>query len=493
MYVHHTHHRFLYFLLVGACPLSAQVFPIPQNSLVRIKPFEGSLLYGCASLRKVGSVIASGAVAGREVPATTLQNANDTATAILFRLRKPTASGSYRTRDCVTEDATIPVSRLESIEIGQYERNLGRAVTQGALIGGALGGAAFWSLGNSTKKCSHCFINTPVDWIVSGSIAGGLLASAVRSVSPRLGWVSLKGPAGSTERATGGWQWVLEKAKLEATAGAGFAGIRVGEVLRTDSTAGGYIPVRNYRYDWRPAVSTGIVSYVFSSAASTLGAGIGVQIVSLPSTEGKAFPFPAITIHVGTPQTEFFAGLVLSPTDSVHVPTNGSGPIRQPYTVNPDNFVFRNTRTSRHVYIGIQVKGTRKSISDIGIPETARLLIDVDTTVTVGDSVRLSAHLADSSGNTLAGPPVQFSVAYGYGRIIDNRRLVADSSGIVVVRAKIGTKEKDIGIVFQPRKAQPSDQKTPPATTGFGEARRRFGLVPLPHQSPVSLVRSSLP
>jgi hypothetical protein len=429
--------RFLFGLcLVAVCQVGAQVLPLPENSLVRIKTPNGERIYGCAS-----------------------PSDKDT-TRLLFRIRKPFAPIHYGLRDCVDNPIVLRTSDLESIELGQADRSLAPVVTKWTLIGAATGGGIYWSLGDSKKKCRSCFINTPTDWIVTGGLVGGLLAAAIRSASPGLGWIPWK--AGSIERPLTGWQWFLDKAKLEGTAGAGFAGIRVAEVLKADSADTTYLPVANYRYDWRPAVSTGIVSYIFSSRGANLGAGIGIEIVSLPTTEGKTLPFPAITFHAGTLETEFFGGLVLSPTDSVHVPTDVSGkPIRQSLRVNPDNFLFRNTRTSRHLFIGIQVKGTRKGASDIGTPEGVHIEMDFDTTATMADTVRLFARLVDSAGNTLAAPPAKFELAFGRGTVEGNKAF-SDSVGLAVVRAKIGTMQNERAIHFR-KVDTPSKSNSPKA------------------------------
>ena len=405
----------------------------------------------------------------------------------------------------------LGLAQLRSVQVPQAQAHVGAPAIKGALLGALAGGGLYWTTANTReqKKCKKCLLDTPTDWAVAGAITGGAVGAFYGALHPTISWTSVIGNDANADQAKGVFDWLLRYAKVDGTAGAGFAGIRVAEVLRTRAADTTYFPVVNYRYDWRPAVSTGVVTYLYTSKASQLGVGLGAQIVALPTSDGKAPPFPAITLHVGVPQTEFFAGLVLSPTDSIALPDT-SGPLgrRISNSTDPRTFIVPNVRTSRHVYIGIQIKGTRKGISDLGIPENSEVVFDVDATE--GDSIRLRAHLQDANGNSLAAPQPQFTVAYGSDSvvIIDNAWLKPrdnTSGGFAVVRAQIGSKEAFQRLVVRPkadtthkttsdssqthRQTQPDTSTTTPAATtsriSVGDSIRFSGFIQETSKAPL--------
>jgi hypothetical protein len=251
------------------------------------------------------------------------------------------------------------------------------------------------------------------------------------------------------------WDWFLKFAKVEGTAGAGFAGVRVAEILKTDPRDSTYVPLKNYRYDWRPAVSSGLVTYLHTQKDSQLGVGLGFQIVALPTSEAKTNPFPAITLHVGTPETEFFVGMILSPTDSVYIPPSPAGLPAGRLTVDPKTLVLPGVRTSRNLYMGIQIKGSRKGSEDLGVPENGIVKIALDST-TLPDSVRLSAHLEDARGRELsAGTPHFEVIGTQPAKINAGDWLVptSDQPSSITVIARIGSASDYQTIALGPKKA----------------------------------------
>src|SRR4051812_21416809 len=120
---------------------------------------------------------------------------------------------------------------------------------------------------------------------------------------------------------------------IQASAGAGFAGIDIAEALvrpaicRTPTTCKDTLLtdsvdlVRNTRYSWRPTVSTGITARWFPARLDPLGFGIGTHVAFVPETSGKTSPFPAVALTLGKRDgTEAMIGLILSPTDDVIFP-----------------------------------------------------------------------------------------------------------------------------------------------------------------------------
>ncbi|HYN82237.1 MAG TPA: hypothetical protein VES88_12095 [Gemmatimonadaceae bacterium] len=417
----------------------AQLVTFPADAPLRIKQSDGRFIYGCGTLKvdqaKKDSVIE-------------------------FRFRKLGRGEPRDSMGCELTSTPIKLDSSLALELRQLKGAAGIGALKGTAIGATLAGASYWSLGNARPKCEKCFINTTADWVAVGGLLGAAVGAAIGAAYPKTEWVRLRGPALAASRHRGFGHWLLGKVQVEGTAGAGFAGVRVGEVLVSDSTSAGYVPLKNYRYDWRPAVSTGIVGYVYSDQPANLGAGLGFQIVSLPTTSGKTFPFPAITFHLGTPQTEFFVGVVLTSTDSVGIPRDSTGKtIRQGFPANTQQFLFPNTRKSRHLYVGIQIKGTRKGAAELGVPDNAQVEIDVrDTLLVAGNTLRLWAHLTDSLGNVVGTGPPKFEIVSGdAARLVDGKLLIAgDSAGSVVVKASIGGKEKYFTIRVTRPAAAPS-------------------------------------
>jgi hypothetical protein len=403
---------------------AAQLDSLPPDTPVRIRMPNGRALYGCAGSTSDSSILT-------------------------FRLRKGGVSDRFGAKDCLRERTRVRFPDFGSVEMAQMKRGFGDATAKGLVIGAAAASALYWSSEGSKKRCRQCLINTTADWAAVGGVVGAFTGALIDHAFPEIDWV----PLGGTEhrRSSNAWSWFLGKAKVEGTAGAGFAGIRVAEVLVRDSTSDGYIPVKNYRYDWRPAISTGVVTYIHTQRASNLGIGLGLQIVSTPTTEGKAVPFPGITLHIGTPETEFFAGLVLSSSDSIHVELDSvtRRTKRQPLSVNPQSLIFPNTRKSRHLYVGIQIKGTRKGIGDLGVSEKAHIEIDTPDSILTNQSIRLRAHMEDSLGNLVGTGPPKFDVAYTNtdATLTDGNLLNAkDSAGIVVIRVRLGGQERHFSV-----------------------------------------------
>jgi len=224
------------------------------------------------------------------------------------------------------------------------------------------------------------------------------------------------------------WHWIGDNLKVDGTAGAGYAGIYNGEQftraafnpcspepcsgpkLVADSVD---VFARNH-YIWRPALSTGIVFHLFSAAQSQMGVGIGGHMVFVPDTTGKTTPFPAVTLHVGTPKTEAFFGLILSSTDRVRLPNNAKS-VRLSSTATVPDFSQPHCCNSTNLYIGFQVFGTRQNEQNAqAAADSASLtvadfsLAPTDTTVPSGSEFVMRTLIRDAKGQRITRT-VQFS------------------------------------------------------------------------------------
>ena len=207
--------------------------------------------------------------------------------------------------------------------------------------------------------------------------------------------------------------------KVDGTAGAGYAAVYVGEQkedpaftacngCQNPPLIGDSIDVRAVNhYVWRPALSTGIVFHFFGTTKSQMGVGLGAHMVFVPDTNGKTSPFPALTLHLGTPKTEAFFGLILSPTDRTILP-NGRSSVRLAKANQVPSFQQRSCCLSRNLYIGFQIFGTRqneettKEIADSASLTVADMALDPkDTTVAPGASFSLRRVLRDARGEEI--------------------------------------------------------------------------------------------
>jgi hypothetical protein len=392
---------------------------IPPSTYMRIELKNGQMVYGCAG------------------------TLHDSSAAFDFSQGAPRFAHAHEMVPCNPEggQSLIRLSQIKSVALAR-ERSQRAYIWPGALIGAAIAYGSYWSLGSSKKICHMCFINTGLDWTVVGGLLGAVGGLEVRKWAHPTKWIEV-GHSDTDKSWTPGW--IIKKLNVQGTAGAGFAGLGVVEVLKTDSSDKGYVPVRNHRYDWRPAISTGLVAYLYSEAGSNVGAGVGVQIVSLPTSSGVASPFPGITVHIGTPANEFFLGMVFAPSDSTAIPLEPGthSAKRQLNTVNPESFIHRNTSKAPHLYMGIQLKGTRQGGGDLGIPESAKIVAKGPDTATAGETVQLQAFLVDSAGAALASSPPQFDILEGkdHAEITGNTSLRAKSAGEVWIRVRFGRNE----------------------------------------------------
>jgi hypothetical protein len=209
--------------------------------------------------------------------------------------------------------------------------------------------------------------------------------------------------------------------EVEPTGGAGFAGLRNYELLRTSAfsppaacaAATTCAPVQvidsvdlipNHHYEWRPALSTGVIFEKFKATGSQLGAGLGANIVLVPDASGKTSPWPALTAHFGTRENGFFAGLILSPTDNVVLP-GGAHSLRVQRDQNPD-LIQHNRGRSGHLYIGIRIGGKNQSLNPV-----AKVQVDNVAPMSVGATTRLSFHIFDSGSNELSNRVCTFATS----------------------------------------------------------------------------------
>lgn len=192
---------------------------------------------------------------------------------------------------------------------------------------------------------------------------------------------------------------VGNRAEFRGTAGAGFAGVRLSEVLQLpagsgDSQAADSVDlVENRRVSWRPAISTGLQVMFYSLTESQAGAGLGTHIVFVPDASGRTSPFPSITAHFGNPSHQVFIGALFMPSDRVRFP-NGEGQYRMERPADdafPD-FVLENNRAWHYkrptLYMGLEIAGGRISERDAEIAaeassRTAAVSLEVEAAVTV--------------------------------------------------------------------------------------------------------------
>lgn len=153
---------------------------------------------------------------------------------------------------------------------------------------------------------------------------------------------------------------------VEPTGGAGFAGIRTAVLLQepaltipqgcTGHCAGRVISdsvdlVANRHYEWRPALSTGVVFAHYDSVG--FGAGIGLNVVLVPSSTGQPAPWPSVTLHLGRHGIGFFAGAILMPTDAINMPP-GITSLRVQRDAIPD-LSTHNTGRAGNLWFGLSM------------------------------------------------------------------------------------------------------------------------------------------
>jgi Bacterial surface proteins containing Ig-like domains len=213
-------------------------------------------------------------------------------------------------------------------------------------------------------------------------------------------------------------------ARLEGTAGAGFAGLHVDEQLESplllpcktpcaQTASDTSVLLRtNSRFTWKPAISTGLALHVPVSATSLFAWGIGGHMVFIPNSEGQTTPFPAATVHFGDGRGEVFFGAIFLRDDLVQFP-NGldTVTVRKTASVAAPNFVLRNAGTRRlsNFYAGLQLNGSRQSESDAltaarKLPENVKDVKLVPETIAarVGDSKQILFVLVDAGGSPVA-------------------------------------------------------------------------------------------
>lgn len=213
-------------------------------------------------------------------------------------------------------------------------------------------------------------------------------------------------------------------ARLEATAGAGFAGLHVDEQLESplllpcntpcaQTASDTSVLLRtNTRFAWKPAISTGLALHVPLSSTSSFAWGIGGHMVFIPNSEGQTTPFPAATVHFGDGRGEVFFGAIFLRDDAVQFP-NGLDTItvRRTASVAAPNFVLRNAGTRRlsNFYAGLQLNGSRQSESEAlaaaGKPPASVKdvkLVPETIAAKVGDSKQILYVLVDAGGSPVA-------------------------------------------------------------------------------------------
>jgi Big-like domain-containing protein len=270
-----------------------------------------------------------------------------------------------------------------------------------------------------------------------------------------------------------------DRMKIEGTAGAGFAGIHVAEQLerpalnpcqgssacvRTASDTSVLLQA-NVRYAWRPAISTGVATHVYTNAESGAGIGLGVQVVFVPASDGTTSPFPATTLHVGTRQTEVFFGIVWSPTDEVRFP-NGQDTITVHRTASSPapSFVLPNVHRARNLYMGIQINGFRQSQTSAQQASNATNVYAVNFTVPSKalDSLELGAtlptkvELTDASNHQVYTRIVFTSTDTTIATVDGNSGLITTKKpgGPVTIAATADGKSGSIKIVVMPKKSE---------------------------------------
>jgi hypothetical protein len=241
------------------------------------------------------------------------------------------------------------------------------------------------------------------------------------------GWLLTLGVLSLSTSACSSAHRIGDEMELKATAGAGFASTKVAETIEVPAfssiprcaTCTDQVLVEvpesldvkpNRRHSsWHPALSTGISANFYSNTKSRAGIGIGAHMVFVPETGGGTTTFPAITLHLGSPDKEIFFGYVLSPTDRVVMPNNVDH-VRIARTGNRPDFIQRNTGTSNTLYAGIQIGGLRISGSepapgaDLSDSPPVDRIGAAPTTLTLasGDSAILTAVFYANDGSSLS-------------------------------------------------------------------------------------------
>lgn len=214
-----------------------------------------------------------------------------------------------------------------------------------------------------------------------------------------------------------------DRVEIHGTAGTGFAGVRIAEVLQQPApcltcamalAADSVDLIANERISWRPALSTGVRWLAYSRTTSQAGGGLGAHIVFVPDASRRTAPVPGLTAHFGNRNTEVFFGTLFMESDEVRFP-NGGNSVRvapAPGGAYPD-FVVRNTRgwspRKMTFYMGVQIAGLR--VGERTAQEAAELAdqrsvrtIAVDSVVSlrVGSTHRLNPRLLDADGRPLS-------------------------------------------------------------------------------------------
>ncbi len=157
---------------------------------------------------------------------------------------------------------------------------------------------------------------------------------------------------------------------VEVAAGGGFVGARSAEVVSRPAVdcdaAGVCTPVPGFvdllddsRTVWRPALVTGLILRWSmepneSDPDRKFGLGVGGQMVFTPQGDGTRL-LPAVTLHAGTRNTQFFFGLVFGSTDRVRFP-GGASSVRITDGLTP-GFIEPHGRRSPSYFLGIVIEG----------------------------------------------------------------------------------------------------------------------------------------
>jgi hypothetical protein len=115
---------------------------------------------------------------------------------------------------------------------------------------------------------------------------------------------------------------------VDAFLGAGFAGVRVDDVVEQpvwlnvngrpvrDSTLSLY--TRTTRWDWRPALSTGVLIGFWPEDG--VGLGVGGHVAFVDGDDNITRPYPAATVHIGKLGLQVYGGYIWTPSDPVVLP-----------------------------------------------------------------------------------------------------------------------------------------------------------------------------
>lgn len=155
------------------------------------------------------------------------------------------------------------------------------------------------------------------------------------------------------------------RVRVDGFAGAGFVGSRIAEILETDVYVEGEdgrfrrVPelvryTKNWRYTWRPSLSTGITFGWFPDSAG-IGYAAGAHAVFVVGSDGVSEPYPAVTLHAGTADTQLYAGVVITSSDDVRLPGGGDEVVLEREDREP-NFLLRRYRKIPALFFGIVIK-----------------------------------------------------------------------------------------------------------------------------------------